>query len=201
MDYLAIKQNSGPPGAPWVCIFGTSDPADKASVREAEWLGRGLAERGCVVVTGGYGAAMEGANRGAKKAGGFTVGVTCSIFSRRPNGWIDRQIETHSLLERLDTLLRLGDGYVAGKGGTGTLAEIAVAWEYINKRIVTRRPLVLLGAFWEKLPSIISDQAAAPGVSIGRAADSILTAGDVEEAVRLVTERMQALEPGSDSHS
>lgn len=195
MDYQAIKNSGGPPGAPWICIFGTSDPADAPSVEEAERLGHSLAERGCVVVTGGYGAAMEGANRGAKKAGGYTVGVTCSIFSRRPNGWIDRQIETHSLLERLDTLLRLGDGYVAGKGGTGTLAEIAVAWEYINKRMISRRPLVLLGPFWEQLPSIINDQAAAPGVSIGRAADSIMTAAGVDEAVRLVLDSLQRLKP------
>ena len=195
MDYQAIKNSGGPPGAPWICVFGTSDPADTESVEEAERLGYGLARRGSVVVTGGYGAAMEGANRGAKKAGGYSVGVTCSIFSRRPNGWIDRQIETHSLLERLDTLLHLGDGYIAGKGGTGTLAEIAVAWEYVNKRIISRRPLVLLGAFWERLPSIISDQAAAPGVSIGRAADSIITAAGVDEAVTLVLDGLKKPKP------
>ena len=192
MDYLSLKSRTEPSGAPWVCIFGTSDPADKMSIDQAGELGYQLAAAGCVVVTGGYGAAMEGANRGAREAGGFTVGVTCSIFSRPPNSYLDENIVTASLLERLETLLRLGDGYVAGKGGTGTLAEIALAWEYINKRIVPKRPLVLLGDFWAALPGIIKDEKAAPGVSIGRAADSILSARDVSEAVRLVRENIRA---------
>jgi len=192
MDYLSLKSRTGPSGAPWVCVFGTSDPADKSCLDQAGELGYQLAVAGCVVVTGGYGAAMEGANRGAREAGGFTVGVTCSIFSRPPNSYLDENIVTASLLERLETLLRLGDGYVAGKGGTGTLAEIALAWEYINKRIVPRRPLVLLGDFWAALPGIIKDEKAAPGVSIGRAADSILSARDVSETVRLVRENIRA---------
>lgn len=192
MDYLSLKSRTGPSGAPWVCVFGTSDPADKNSLDQAGELGYQLAAAGCVVVTGGYGAAMEGANRGAREAGGFTVGVTCSIFSRPPNSYLDANIVTASLLERLETLLRLGDGYIAGKGGTGTLAEIALAWEYINKRIVPRRPLVLLGDFWAALPGIIKDEKAAPGVSIGRAADSILSALDIPEAVKLIRENIRA---------
>lgn len=190
MDFNGLKNELGPPGAPWVCVFGTSDPADQASAAEAEKLGYALAKSGFVVVTGGYGAAMEAANRGARDAGGFTVGVTCSLFSRQPNRYLDENIVTHSLLERLETLLRLGDGYVAAKGGTGTLAEIALAWEYINKRIVPRRPLVLLGEFWAALPKIIQDEKAAPGVSIGRAANSISTAGDVDQAVRIIRESL-----------
>ena len=187
MDFDGLKSRLGPPGARWVCVFGTSDPADKQSVAEAEELGYALAKNGWVVATGGYGAAMEAANCGAHNAGGFTVGVTCSLFSRRPNRYLDENIVTQSLLERLETLLKLGDGYVAGKGSTGTLAEIALAWEYINKRIVPCRPLVLLGKFWEALPEIIRDEKAAPGVSIGRARDSITTARDVDEAVRIIS--------------
>lgn len=187
MDFDGFKSRLGPPGARWVCVFGTSDPADKQSVAEAEELGYALAKNGWVVATGGYGAAMEAANCGAHNAGGFTVGVTCSLFSRQPNRYLDENIVTQSLLERLETLLKLGDGYVAGKGSTGTLAEIALAWEYINKRIVPCRPLVLLGKFWEALPEIIRDEKAAPGVSIGRARDSITTARDVDEAVRIIS--------------
>lgn len=187
MDIDGLKSRLGPPGARWICVFGTSDPSDRESVAEAEKLGYALAKNGWVVVTGGYGAAMEAANRGAHNAGGFSVGVTCSVFSRQPNRHLDENLVTQSLLERLETLLVLGDGYVAGKGGTGTLAEIALAWEYINKRIVPRKPLVLLGKFWEALPGIIRDEKAAPQVSIGRAGDSIATALDVAEAVRIIS--------------
>ena len=187
MDYEAEKTRLGPPGARWVCVFGTSDPSDRESVEEAERLGSALAAAGYVVVTGGYGAAMESASRGAGAAGGFTVGVTCSIFSRKPNQYLSEQIVTHSLLERLETLLHLGDGYVAGKGGTGTLAEIAMAWEYINKRIVPSRPLILLGPFWKVLPRLMNEARAAPGVSIGRAGNAIQSAADVEQAVRILS--------------
>jgi uncharacterized protein (TIGR00730 family) len=186
MDYQGLKKRLGPPGARWICVFGTSDASDTRSVGQAEELGCALARAGYVVVTGGYGAAMEGANRGAREAGGFTVGVTCSIFSRGPNPYLNEAVQTDSLLERIETLLRLGDGYVAGKGGTGTLAEIALAWEYVNKRIVTRRPLVLLGGFWDALPALMREAQAAPGVSLGRAGESVACAAGPDEAVRLI---------------
>ena len=187
-DFEKIRSSIGPPGARWVCVFGTSDPADTASTDEAEALGKRLAANGWVTVTGGYTAVMEGANRGAKSSGGFSVGVGCRLFSRKPNGYLDEVVWTDNLMTRLETLLRLGDGYVACKGGTGTLSEIALAWEYINKRIVPRRPLVLLGEFWRSLPEIVSDQAAAPGVSLGRAGESIHVANDVDDCVRLLAD-------------
>ncbi len=193
-DFEQIRKTVGPPGARWVCVFGTSDSADRASTDQAEQLGKLLAGRGWVVVTGGYTAVMEGASRGARAAGGFSVGVACRLFSRQPNAYLDKVIWTDTLLVRLETLLRLGDGYVTCKGGTGTLAEIAMAWEYVNKKIVPRRPLVLLGDFWRKLPGILCDQAAAPGVSLGRAGDFISTATTVERAVKILAEGFERLD-------
>lgn len=187
-DCENIRKTAGPAGARWVCVFGTSDPADTEATAQAERLGRALAAHEWVTVTGGYTAVMEGANRGARQAGGFSVGVTCRMFSRKPNEWLDEAVWTDTLLARLETLLRLGDAYVACKGGTGTLAEIAMAWEYINKKILPNRPLVLLGDFWKDLPEIVSDQAAAPGVSLGRAGDSITVADNVEHCVSLLAE-------------
>jgi predicted Rossmann-fold nucleotide-binding protein len=45
-------------------------------------------------------------------------------------------------------IIRLGDGFVACKGGTGTLAELAVAWEMMNKSVIPAKPFVALGEFW-----------------------------------------------------
>ncbi|MEA1996141.1 MAG: LOG family protein [Gemmatimonadota bacterium] len=192
MDYDRLKKESGFPDARWICVFGTSDPADTQSVDEAERLGAALAKAGYVVLNGGYGAAMEGASRGAHRVGGYAFGVTCTLWPREPNSYLSGKVEAGSLLERLETLLRLGDGYVAARGGTGTLVEIALAWEYINKRIVTKRPLVLLGEFWSALVDIIGSARAAPGVSIGQASESITTAGDVDEAVRILNNSFAA---------
>ena len=50
--------------------------------------------------------------------------------------------------ERLFELIRLGDGFVACKGGTGTLVELAVVWEMLNKGVMAGKPLVALGDFW-----------------------------------------------------
>lgn len=185
-DFKEIKNSVGPAGAPWVCVFGTSDAGDTPSVAAARRLGEALARAGFVVVTGGYGAAMEAANRGAREAGGFSVGVTCRMFSREPNPYLDEIIPTADLIERLTTLLGLGDAYVAGKGGTGTLAEIALAWEFVNKKLISPRPLVLCGGFWDCLPELMKNSGAHPGVSLGRAGDSILTAGDENETVHLL---------------
>ena len=186
-DIKAIQKNA-PQGCPWVCVFGTSDVTDLGSATEAEKLGAALAKAGFVVLTGGYGAAMEGANRGASGAGGYTAGVICSIFSRKPNSFLDQKIKTGSLIERLDTLLLLADGYIACRGGTGTLAEIAMAWEYINKSIVPPRRLVLLGDYWAGLPGMIQ---AADETSLKKTAAKVIsTAKGVQEAVGIVVKHL-----------
>jgi len=185
-DFSEFKRKCGPAGAPWVCVFGTSDAGDTPSVAAARRLGAALARAGCVVVTGGYGAAMEAANRGAHEAGGLSVGVTCRMFTRDPNPFLDEIVPTNDLIERMTTLIGLGDAYVAGKGGTGTLAEIALTWEFVNKRLISPRPLVLCGGFWDALPALMKDAGAHPGVSLGRAGDSILTAADENETVQLI---------------
>ncbi len=53
--------------------------------------------------------------------------------------------------ERLFELVRAGDGYVACKGGTGTLVEFAVVWEMLNKKAMEQRPFVVLGDFWQPI--------------------------------------------------
>ena len=53
------------------------------------------------------------------------------------------------VVERLQQLVRVADGYIVLPGGTGTLVELATVWEYINKRVIRKKPIVLLGAFWE----------------------------------------------------
>lgn len=143
--------------APVVCVFGANDPVEGSQEYElARAVGRKLAELGCVVANGGYGGTMEAAASGAKDAGGRTVGVTCSVWKSRPNAFIDETIDTCSLYERLRTLLELGSGgYVVLPGATGTLAEIAMAWELMAKKLLPRRPLVCVGRFWEPLAKIM----------------------------------------------
>lgn len=132
-----------------ITVFGSSRPReDDADYQEAFQLGSALGEAGFAVCTGGYGGVMEAVSRGGKTSGAMTYGVTTEFFKVRANGWIDREIRMDGWQQRLFELIRIGDGFVACKGGTGTLAEIAVVWEMLNKAVITGKPFVVLGDFW-----------------------------------------------------
>ena len=110
-----------------VTIFGSGRGTESDNTYElAEQIGRQLAEAGFTIANGGYGGTMLASAKGAAKAGGKTIGVTCSAFGPgKVNQYISREIVTASLDERLETLVRLGRAYVVLPGGTGTLLELA----------------------------------------------------------------------------
>jgi len=150
-----------------VTIFGTARAKSGDAVYElATEIGRLLAESGFVIANGGYGGTMLAAAEAAAKAGGETIGVTCTTFGRSgANSYISREIVTGSLNERLETLIRLGGGYVVLAGGTGTLLELAMIWELKNKGFMDgRKPIILVGDFWKSLVDLIaSDDADSAG--------------------------------------
>src|SRR5713226_9512723 len=134
-----------------VTVFGSSRPREgEADYEEAHVLGRALAKHGFAICSGGYGGVMEAVSRGAKEAGGKTYGVTAEFFSAaKLNSWIDTEVRMKTWEERLFELIRLADGFVACKGGTGTLVELAVVWEMLNKSVMSGKPFTVLGDFWQ----------------------------------------------------
>jgi len=133
-----------------ITVFGSSRPREgDPSYAEARELGWALAAKGFLICTGGYGGVMEAVSHGAKDAGGQTLGVTAKVFRARANRWVDKEIRVGTWRDRLFELIRRGSGYVACKGGTGTLVELAVVWEMLNKGVMQRKPFVVLGDFWE----------------------------------------------------
>jgi uncharacterized protein (TIGR00730 family) len=145
-----------------IAVFGSSRPREgDAEYEEARALGAELAGRGFAVATGGYGGVMEAASRGAREAGGHTLGVTADFFAARANAWVTEEIRVGTWQERLFELIRRGDGYVVCRGGTGTLAELAVAWEMLNKGALAPRPLVALGEFWRPVVERVREVEAA----------------------------------------
>ncbi|MGB2901188.1 MAG: LOG family protein [Candidatus Acidiferrum sp.] len=134
-----------------VTVFGSSRPREgDADYEEARVLGRALAKHGFAVCSGGYGGVMEAVSRGAKEAGGKTYGVTAEFFTAaKLNSWIDTEVRMKTWEERLFELIRLADGFVACKGGTGTLVELAVVWEMLNKSVMSGKPFTVLGDFWQ----------------------------------------------------
>ena len=136
-----------------VTVFGSSRPREgDADYEEARILGRALAKQGFSVCSGGYGGVMEAVSRGAKEAGGKTTGVTADFFkSAKLNPWIDVEVRMKTWEERLFELIRRADGFVACKGGTGTLVELAVVWEMMNKSVMAGKPFAVLGDFWQPI--------------------------------------------------
>lgn len=132
-----------------VTVFGSSRPEDgDAEYEEARELGRMLATGGFSVCSGGYGGVMAAVSRGAKEGGGKTYGVTAEFFRARANSWVDEEIRMATWQARLFELIRIAHGFVACRGGTGTLVELAVVWEMLNKSVMKGKPLAVLGDFW-----------------------------------------------------
>jgi hypothetical protein len=135
-----------------VAVFGGYHPVGEFGMQTAETVGRTLGGLGYTVANGGYAGTMQATARGARSAGGHTIGVTCTVWSSPPNEHIREVIPTDSYLQRLTTLIEIGRaGYVALPGATGTLVELALVWEQAAKGMVADRPIVALGNFWQPL--------------------------------------------------
>jgi uncharacterized protein (TIGR00730 family) len=147
-----------------VSVFGSSRPRENdPEYFEARELGRALAQKGFAICTGAYGGTMEAVSRGAKEAAGKTYGVTADFFSAaKANAWVDVEMRVKTWQDRLFEIIRLGNGFVACKGGTGTLAELAVAWEMMNKSVMPPKPFVSLGEFWAPILNCVR------GVEVGQ---------------------------------
>lgn len=126
--------------SPYVAVSGGGQ-ADEEACRMAEEVGRHLARRGAVVVTGGLGGVMEAACRGAKAEQGRTLGILPSDDRDDANPWVDVALPTGMGEGRNVLLVRAADAVVAVAGEFGTLSEIALA-------LRLGKPVIGLGT-WE----------------------------------------------------
>ena len=108
----------------------------------AEHVGRLLAERGAAVVTGGLGEVMAAAARGAKSAGGTTIGILPGETRANANAWLDHVVVTGIGHGRNLAVVASGDAVIAVGGRYGTLAEIGFA-------LTLDRTVVVLEPGWE----------------------------------------------------
>jgi uncharacterized protein (TIGR00725 family) len=115
------------PPVAWVAVVGPGDAADERVLRDAEEVGRLVAEAGAALVCGGLGGAMEAACRGAAGAGGLTVGILPGDDRRAANPHVAVAIPTGLGELRNGLVVRAADVLVAVGGGFGTLSEIALA--------------------------------------------------------------------------
>lgn len=111
----------------YVAVVGPSDPDDTAVLDAAHTVGVALARAGAVVVCGGRGGVMEAACRGAKQAGGTTVGLLGGDDRSAANPYVDIAIPTGLGEARNALVVRAADAVVAVGCSWGTLSEIALA--------------------------------------------------------------------------
>lgn len=133
-----------------VTIFGGSR-CDEGSEEygQAKELGSKLAEAGFTICTGGYLGVMEAASRGAREKGGRVLGIVMNQFKGEPNRFLTDKVATKHFYERLQNLIDRSVGFVAIRGGMGTVTEVSLVWNKLQTGVINKRPLVLLGACWK----------------------------------------------------
>jgi hypothetical protein len=119
---------------PHVAVIGPGD-ASRDESAAADTVGRLLAGRGAVVVSGGLGGVMEAACHGAREAGGMTVGLLPGLDRGDANAYVDVAIPTGLGEARNALVVRAADAVIAVGGAYGTLSEIAFALK-AGKRVV-----------------------------------------------------------------
>jgi uncharacterized protein (TIGR00730 family) len=174
---------------PAVSVFGSARATEGSPVyAAAREVGRCFAEAGFAVVTGGGPGAMEGANRGAREAGGVSVGFNIRLpHEQRMNPYVDQGLTFDHFYARKVMLVKASEGFVLFPGGFGTLDELfeALTLEQTNK--VYDFPVVLFDSeYWRGLLDFIDDTVRARGM-IGRDDEKLLfVTDDPQEAVRVV---------------
>lgn len=117
-----------------ISVCGPNDPTEQ-ELRLAESVGAAVALAGHALVCGGRGGVMAAACRGAKQAGGTTIGILPGYDAGEANDWVDHAICTGLGHARNALVVASGDAVIAIGGGFGTLSEIALALK-MGKRVV-----------------------------------------------------------------
>ena len=133
-----------------VTIFGGSkcEPGSEEYEQAIE-VGRLLAAEEYTICTGGYLGVMEAASRGAREKGGRVLGVVMNQFRSEPNRFLTDKVATDHFYDRLQALIQRSIGFIAIRGGMGTVTEISLVWNKLQTGVLHDRPLVLLGDCWK----------------------------------------------------
>ena len=170
---------------PCVTVFGSARVRENEPEYErARELGRRLSRLGFTVMTGGGPGLMEAANRGAKDAGGLSVGCNIRLPKEQaPNRFLDRSVTCQHFFVRKVLLFKYSYAFVALPGGLGTLDELFEALTLIQTGKIENFPVVLIGSeYWRALGDLLNQMVAAGTID---AADLrlMLVTDDLDEAL------------------
>ena len=174
---------------PCVTVFGSARyPETHPYYAIGRQLGARLARLGFTVMTGGGPGLMEAANRGAREAGGHSVGCNIELpFEQQPNRYLDRAVTCRHFFVRKVLLFKYSYAFVALPGGLGTLDELNEALTLVQTGKIEHFPIVLIGTgYWRPFRDMLDGMVVEGTIS---AADRqlMLVTDDLEEAARYIT--------------
>ncbi|MGE0527597.1 MAG: TIGR00730 family Rossman fold protein, partial [Bdellovibrionales bacterium] len=177
---------------PCVTVYGSARFLESQPYyRMAQDVGRELALAGFTVMTGGGPGIMEAANRGAREAGGRSVG--CNIVlpqEQRPNAYLDQFVEFRYFFIRKLMLAKYSYAFIAMPGGFGTLDEFFEIATLIQTGKLRNFPLILMGTkYWAPLIHVIKKTLCRGGTIDALDAERIIVSDSPKEVVQSIASR------------
>jgi uncharacterized protein (TIGR00730 family) len=163
---------------------------DHRYYRLARDVGARLAQAAFTVMTGGGPGIMEAANRGAKDAGGYSVGCNIELpAEQKPNPYLDRWVTFHHFYVRKLMLVKYSYAFIAMPGGFGTMDEIFETATLIQTGKIKQFPLVLMGHdYWQPLLDFLHDRLIAEKAIDAADYERLVVTDSAEQAVAGITD-------------
>src|SRR5436190_9882379 len=180
---------------PAVTIFGSARIREGDPVYErAREAGRLFATQGWAVITGGGPGVMEGANRGAKEAGGLSVGFNIELpHEQHENPYLDIEYTFKHFYARKVCFVKPAEGFVIFPGGFGTLDELFEALTLIQTGKAQNFPVVLIDTdYWGEMMDWVRGELLADGMISPEDLALLHVTDDLDWAVRTVIECYEA---------
>ncbi len=176
---------------PCVTVFGSARfKEDHPYYRLARRMGAAISKLGFTVMTGGGPGIMEAANRGAKDAGGRSVGCNIELpFEQAHNRYLDRWVTMQYFFVRKVLLLKYSYGFVIMPGGFGTMDEMFESLTLIQTGKVKNFPVIVMGTdYWRQMQPLLDHMVEAGTISPDDL-DLMIFTDSVEEAVAHLQDR------------
>jgi hypothetical protein len=184
-----------------VTIFGSARTGpDDPQYRAAEEVGRLLAEAGFAVITGAGPGIMEAGNRGARLAGGHSVGCNIELpFEQGANPYVDTLVNFRYFFVRKTMFIKYSVAFIIFPGGFGTLDELFEALTLIQTGKIRQFPVILFGRhYWAGLIRWIQSRVLVEGKISPGDVDLLIVTDDPREAVDAVVRAYRA-QPGNEA--
>jgi uncharacterized protein (TIGR00730 family) len=178
---------------PCVTVFGSSRFGEGHRYYDlAREVGAGLARAGYAVMTGGGSGIMEAANRGAREAGGMSIGCNITLpREQKPNPYLDRFIQLDHFFVRKVMLVKYSSAFVVMPGGFGTLDEAFEIATLMQTNKIEHFPLIAVGSeFWDELIDFARGTMIREGTLSPEDARFVHVADTAADVVRLVRENV-----------